>query len=175
MYHEIERKFLIAEMPSLRGIKKVSQERYFIQRGDLFEEGYKREGGIFEYESKVTLSQKEKTREKTVISKEEFERLKAEGTQIIERDSYLLFKKNPRISIKIYKGVFNGLVLAEVLFDSLEEFEKFEAYDWMGIEVTDTPLGKDARLADLDREGFKKILNDLKVDIEVFNDAGSFL
>ena len=61
-HHEIERKFLVTKMPRLWGVKKVSQERYFIQRGDLLEEGYKRKGSVFEYEQKITLSLKEKTR-----------------------------------------------------------------------------------------------------------------
>lgn len=175
MYHEIERKFLVAKMPNLRGIKKVSQERYFIQRGDLFEEGLKRKDSFFSYESKFTLSPQEKTREKIFITKEEFDALKEKGTQILERDSYLLSKKKPVISIKKYKGIFRELVLAEVEFDSIEELKSFKPLDWMGIEVTDTPLGKDARLVDLDRKHFLKILKDLQESLNFRANIGNFL
>ncbi len=175
MYHEIERKFLVKKMPWLWSIRKVSQERYFIQRGDLFEEGFKRNGSIFEYETKFTISPQEKSREKVVVTREEFERQKENGTRVLERDSYSISKKNPVVSIKKYKGIYKGLVLAEVEFDSVEEMEDFQPYDWMGMEVTDTPLGKDARLVDLDREGLQKVLGDLQDDLEAAKDTGNFL
>lgn len=162
MYHEIERKFLVNKMPSLYGVKKVEQERYFIQRGVLFEEGIKRKGELYQYESKFTLSKKERTRENVWITKEEFEKLKEKGTQILERDSYIISKKKPIISIKKYKGVYRGLVLAEVEFDSVGEMEEFIPFPWMGIEVTDTPFGRDATLIDLDRKEFLKILKDVE-------------
>ena len=162
MHHEIERKFLVKKQPRLWFVKKVHQERYFIQRGDLVEEGLKRKGDVFEYEKKITVSKNDKTREITIITKDEFERLKEKGTRVIVRDSYTLSKKGPIISIKKYKGEYNGLVLAEVEFDSLEEAENFEPYTWMGAEVTDTKLGKDAKLVDLDREAFQKLLETIE-------------
>jgi CYTH domain-containing protein len=162
MYHEIERKFLVTKIPHLKGVKKVSQERYFIQRGDIVEEGLKRKDEIYLYEHKVTVSGKEKSREKKIITQDEFEKLKAHGTRVIERDSYTLTDKSPLISIKEYKGIYKGLVLAEVEFDSLDEMEMFKPLPWMGAEVTSTKLGKDARLVDLDREHFKTVLHEIE-------------
>jgi CYTH domain-containing protein len=159
MHHEIERKFLVKKMPKLENLVKVSQERYFIQRSDLLEEGMKRKGDIFEYERKSTLSPKEKTREVTIITEDEFTRCKKDGTSIIERDSYSLSKEKPIISIKVYKGIYRGLTLVEIEFDSIDEMEAFIPLRWMGKEVTDTPLGKDARLIDLDREHFKDLFD----------------
>ncbi len=164
MYHEIERKFLVTKMPSLRGIKKVSQERYFIQRGDIVEEGLKRKDSVYLYEHKVTVSGKEKTREKKVITKEEFETLKERGTRVIERDSYTLTEESPLVSVKEYKGVYKGLVLAEVEFDGVDEMEMFKPFPWMGAEVTTTKLGKDARLVDLDREHFLALLHEIEAN-----------
>lgn len=174
MYHEIERKFLVNDMPSLRGIRKVPQERYFIQRGELFEEGMKRKGNVFTYESKFTLSKDEKSRDQIIITKEEFETSKSKGTSVIERDSYSLTKKSPVISIKKYKGEYSGLILAEVEFDTVQEMEDFVPLDWMGSEVTHTPLGKDAKLVDLSREKFKAVLYDIE-DNEALLSTGNFL
>ena len=174
MYHEIERKFLVNDMPSLRGIRKVPQERYFIQRGELFEEGMKRKGDTYTYESKFMLSKDEKKREQIIVTQEEFETSKSRGTSIIERDSYSLTKKSPVISIKKYHGTYSGLILAEVEFDTIDEMEDFIPLDWMGPEVTHTPLGKDARLVDLTREKFVKILGDIKDNYEMVR-SGSFL
>lgn len=174
MYHEIERKFLVDDMPSLRGIRKVPQERYFIQRGELFEEGMKKKGNMFAYESKFTISKDEKTRERILVTKEEFERVKTNRTPVIERDSYSLTRKSPVISIKKYKGVYAGLILVEVEFDTVEEMENFVPLEWMGAEVTNTPLGKDAKLIDLDREKFKKILTEIEENHNPLS-TGSFL
>lgn len=175
MHNEIERKFLINEMPRLFGIKKVLQERYFIQRGDLFEEGLKRKDSIFEYESKFVLSKNERTREKITITKEEFDTLKERGTHILFRESYTLSQKSPIVSIKKYKGIYRGLTLAEVEFDSISEMESFVPFDWMGMEVTDTPLGKDSLLIDLDKEKFKSILLETEEKSKPSWDSGSFL
>lgn len=175
MYHEIERKFLVADMPSLMGIRKIPQEKYFIQRSELFEEEMKRKGLFFSYESKFTISKKEKIREKVFVSKAEFENLKVQGTQVIKRDSYTLTKKSPIVSIKKYNGEYAGLVLAEVLFDTVEEMEAFTPFDWMGVEVTDTPIGKDSRLIDLSRDEFKRILANIQDDYSAGIETGNFL
>ncbi len=162
MHHEIERKFLVKDMPDLDGVEKVSQERYFLQRSDLVEEGMKRKGTTYLYEKKLMVSPQEKSRENIVVSKSEYESSKGRGTTIIERDSYRLSEyDNPVVSVKIYNGAYRGLVLAEVEFNSVEEMEDFEPFEWMGVEVTSTPLGKDARLVDLDREQFENILDTL--------------
>lgn len=162
LHNEIERKFLVKKMPLLFFIKKTSQERYFIQYGDLVEEGYKRTGSKYEYEIKTFVSPEERTREKRDVTKEEFEAQKENGSKIIERDCFYLTKKSPIISIKKYKGLYNGLNLAEVEFDSTEERENFVPPSWMGVEVTDTPLGKDSTLISLDEDHFLKILNDMR-------------
>ncbi len=137
MYHEIERKFLVTKMPNLKGIEKVPQEEYFLQRGDLIEEEIKRKKSVCYYERKVTISSKEKSREKRAVPKEVFDALRSKGTSIIKRDGYKISEKHPVISIKTYKGVYDGLVLAEVKFDSVEEMEEFRPFDWMGVEITD--------------------------------------
>lgn len=175
MYHEIERKFLVKKMPTLKGILKIPQERYFIQRGVLFEEGLKRKGDDFIYEAKFSLSKKEKLQEKIHITKEEFERLKERGTHVLMRDSYQLSKKKPLLFIKKYNKDYRGLILAEVLFDSMIEMENFTPLPWMGKEVTDTLLGKDARLIDLDRDTFLKILEEQKAIMNNHSIRESFL
>lgn len=161
MHHEIERKFLIEKMPKLKGIVPVPQERYFVQSGDLVEEGFKRRGNVFEHELKVMLKPDERTREIVVITKEEFEKMKPKNGRVIYRDSYQI-SKSPRISIKKYKGDYEGLVLAEVEFDSHKEEESFKPLTWMGAEVTDTDLGKDSKLIKLTRKAFKQALDDIE-------------
>ena len=163
MHHEIERKFLIRKMPNLRGIQKIPQERYFLQCTDLFEEGMKRKGNVYLYETRFMLSKDERTREKLYITKEEFESKKTKNVNIIIRDSYELPDTEPIISIKKYKGRYSGLVLAEVDFDSVEDMENFVPYDWMDGEVTHTKLGKDTELIKLSKEEFRILLDEVVV------------
>ena len=77
---------------------------------------------------------------------------------MLVRESYLISKTSPRILIKKYKGDYRGFVFAQVEFDSIEAMERFEPLDWMGTEITNSPLGRDAWLLGLDREHFMKVL-----------------
>ncbi len=159
MYHEIDRKFLIQEMPRLSGRKPVLYERYFLQHGDIVEERIQKCGNVYEYEIKTAISPRERIREKSEITEKEFNKFKAKSSKSILRESYLISKKNPRISINKYKGDYKGFDFAEVEFDNKEDSESFEPLPWMGTEITNTPLGRDSWLLSLDREHFLKILD----------------
>lgn len=159
MYHEIDRKFLILEMPSLSGRRSVLYERYFIQYGDIVEERIQKCRNKYEYEIKTAISPQERIREKNEITEREFNKLRAKSSKLILRESYLISKKNPRISINKYKGEYKGLDFVEVEFDTKEDSEAFDPLPWMGTEITDTPLGRDSWLLSLDREHFLKILD----------------
>lgn len=158
MYHEIERKFLIRHMPKLSGITPELQERYFLQHGDLAEERIQKKGDVCEYELKMALSPREWRREKRTIDEKEFTMLSRRAPKVILRESYSFSKKNPRVSIKKYKGDYRGLELAEVEFDSAVESEHFKPLEWMGVEITNSQLGRESWLLDLDREHFLSTL-----------------
>jgi CYTH domain-containing protein len=146
-------------MPRLWGITPRLQERYFLQHGEIVEERVQRDGDAFEYELKTIISPRERRREKQLITEEEFRALKQKASKVLVRESYLISKTSPRILIKKYKGDYSGFVFAQVEFDSIEAMEKFEPLDWMGTEITNSPLGRDAWLLDLDREHFRKALH----------------
>ncbi|MCF7844150.1 hypothetical protein K9M47_04645 [Candidatus Gracilibacteria bacterium] len=159
MYHEIDRKFLIQDMPRLTGRRPMLYERYFLQHGDIVEERIQKRGDVFEYEIKTAVSPKERTRERKIITEGEFKKLRKKASKVIKQESYLLSKKNPRVSIHRYKGDFTGLVFAEVEFDTREDSEGFEPLPWMGTEITDCPLGRDSWLLNFDREHFLRVLD----------------
>jgi CYTH domain-containing protein len=170
MHNEIERKFIILEMPNLKGVIPTLQERYFLQRGDLVEERIQKntthEGVRFEYEIKFAISPKERKRTRKFITESEFLQLRAKAGQSLLRESYSLSKKNPRISIKMYQGKYRGFVFAEVEFDSLKESASFSPLEWMGSEITDTKLGRDAWLLDCSRAEFLSIFEQEKESLE---------
>jgi CYTH domain-containing protein len=73
------------------------------------------------------------------------------------RERYAI-SSDPDIVIQIYHGRFEGLIRAEVEFESEEAARTFEPLVWMGNEMTGLPIARDARLIELTDEEFKKYL-----------------
>ena len=157
MDYEIERKFLVKTLPDLSGKTKQSHERYYLYRGKGVEVRIQRVNDVYEFERKSETSELGRKTQKFEITKEEFETLKGDSGEVIVRESFLV-SRNPEITVKIYHGRFEGLVRAEVEFTSEEDAKKFTSHDWMGEEITDTPLGRDSRLLDLTDKKFKDLL-----------------
>jgi CYTH domain-containing protein len=158
MSAEIERKFLVTTMPDLTGQEPIRYERYYLNRSDNVEERIQKKGDTYEYEKKEKVSDLEHKKETRSITQEEFESLRAGTSDAIIRDSFKV-SNNPDITIKVYHGKYEGLIRAEVEFDSLESAEAFIPSEWMGKEITGTPLGKDSGLLDLSEEQFKEMLH----------------
>lgn len=156
---EIERKFLIKELPDLSPKEPIRYERYFIKIENGLEERVQKKGDKYEYEIRKTISDIQRTKEKRSITEEEFiEFKKGKENEGIIRDSYLISEK-PNITIKIYRGRFEGLIRAEVEFNSEEEARDYKPESWMGSEITTSPLGMDSRLLHLTPEEFKSLSN----------------
>lgn len=159
MNNEIERKFLIKELPDLSQKVKIGYERHYLFDKNGIELRVQRKGDKFELERKVHISAVERTKDKIEISEEEFNLLKPLTIGAIIRDSYTLSTK-PDLTVKIYHGKYEGLVRAEVEFDTTEELEAFQVPDWCGREITGTPLARDSQLLKLTDEEFRRALYD---------------
>lgn len=160
MKNEIERKFLIKELPDLSGITPRRYERYFLEISPV-EKRIQKVDDSYIYEEKSKVSELERSRdEKKKITEEEFNNLKQNGIGPLIRERFDL-PTTPEVSIQIYKDKFEGLIRAEVEFASTEEAEAFVPFPWMGKEITSTLVGKDSKLVNLDREEFEEILKDL--------------
>jgi CYTH domain-containing protein len=160
MKNEIERKFFVNVMPDISGIKALHYERYFINRdnGDNgIEERISKIDDEFWYQRKVEISELERTQEKKRISESEFNQLKEKASEAIIRDRYNL-SFNPDIVIQIYHGRFEGLIRAEVEFNSEAEAKSFIPLSWMGEEMTGLPIARDSKLLDLTDSEFRKYL-----------------
>lgn len=157
MKNEIERKFFVKEMPDLSGKEALQYERYFLERGNGVEERITKVGDKYFYEKKVELSELERTKEKKEISEEEFNELKQKASGAIIREKFLIYE-NPEITLAIYHGRFEGLVRAEVEFDTEDEAKAFIPPSWMGEEMTGLPIARDSKLLDLSDEEFKGFL-----------------
>lgn len=158
---EIERKWFIKNLPDLNHIQPVSFERYFLFIGDKIEIRIQKKGNIYEFERKVEINQLSRKEEVFEITKEEYDELKKFASKSIVRDSYL-FQENPEISIKVYKGIHEGLIRAEVEFPNEEDAKSFTPLSWFGDEITNSPVGRDKSLITLSLEEFSKIIVTLK-------------
>lgn len=132
---EIERKFLVGELPQLdgylhseivQGYVSFSPEIRVRQLDDKYYRTEKGEGMIIREENEWE------------ISKSEAEKLfKEVKTNLIEKTRYYIPYNNYTIELDLYKGIFKGLIVAEVEFDSLDEANAFVPPDWFIEDISE--------------------------------------
>lgn len=154
---EIERKFLIKKLPDLKWVQSIRYERHFIFRDKTSEIRVQKKWNDYEFERKSKTSELSSDKQKFKITESEFAYFKGLSKKSLIRESYLI-SSNPEVSIKIYHWKFEWLIRIEVEFKSEEEAFNYIAPDWMGKEITSTPLGKDSKLLDLSEAEFKQLL-----------------
>ena len=69
-----------------------------------------------------------------------------EGKQI-EKVRFEIDHSGMKIELDIYKGILNGLLVAEVEFLSIDQAKSFIPPDWFGREVTEDERFKNKNLA----------------------------
>ena len=150
----------VASYYDLSGKEKILYERYFLKITPDYEERVQKRGEKYELEKKFKKSDLSRQTEKKEISKTDFEQLKKSASKSIIREGYQISEK-PNISIKIYHGDHEGLMRAEIEFPSETEANKFQPLNWMGKEITNTPLGKDSELIQLTKKQLTDLLKQL--------------
>jgi adenylate cyclase len=152
---EIERKFLIKDLPDLTGHEPVRSERYFLFNRNGIELRIQHKGGKYELERKIKETNMSRAGTKIGLTKKEYDELKKCGSQEIIRDNYYL---EDGVSIKVYKGHFAGLIRAEIEFKNETEAQNYKPELWMGSEITGSELANDSKLAKLDKPKFLELL-----------------
>jgi CYTH domain-containing protein len=155
---EIERKWLVKELPYLSDKIPVLYERHFLFIGNGIEIRIQKKGDKYEFERKEEISDLSRTDQKFEISSEEFEELKKLSKKSLIRESFFI-DDNPEITLKVYKGDYEGLIRVEVEFNSEEEAQAFKPLKWFGEEITHTVIGKDKNLVELSKDEFLKLIN----------------
>lgn len=169
---EIERKFLIQELPDLEGKIPLCYTRYFISEDENKQIRVQRKGNRFELETKTKLNELKYRKTKTEISEENFLKLSSKCTKAIIRDSYL-FCEQPNITLKIYHGTYEGLIRAEIEYDNIKQVENYNLPDWFGTEITGSELASDNKLIKLSRDEFLQHLKKYRLISECPNRIGS--
>jgi len=83
MANEIERKFLIKEMPDLSSYESVFYERYYIYKDGNIELRIQKKGEKYEIERKEIVNKLKAEKTKLMISESEFEKLKQLGSWVV--------------------------------------------------------------------------------------------
>lgn len=132
---EIERKFLVKELPDLSGVKSSEIKQGYVSTlpeirvRKLDDKYYRTE------KDEGTVVRQEREWE---ISKDEADKLFSEvKTNIIEKTRYYLPYGKYTIELDIYKGKFEGLVVVEIEFPTIEEATAFVPPDWFSQDISE--------------------------------------
>jgi adenylate cyclase len=149
--HEIERKFLVAAIPDNPGPGTRILQGYLPLASEDTELRVRRKGD----ETVLTVKRGhglDRGEQEVAISDEVFETLwpLTEGRRI-EKTRYELPHGDATIELDEFGGELEGLLVAEVEFDSLRASELFEEPEWLGREVTSDPAYANRMLAERGR------------------------
>lgn len=135
---EIERKWLVEEVPDLRGVKGESICQAYIstapvirirQKGKRYELTVKGSGLMAREEMNLPIDELAFLRLLT----------KAEG-RIIKKTRYVLPLENGlKVELDHFASPMEGLYLAEIEFSSVAEANAFPGLPWFGKDVTNDP------------------------------------
>ena len=138
MSAEIERKFLIRELPP----GTLSESCLCIQQGYIALDPSGKEVRLRKSNEQFYLTVKsggtlQREEYEIEIQQSQFETLwpSTEGKRL-RKDRYLIDRDGYTIEIDVYHQPLKGLIVAEVEFDSEGEANLFVKEDWMGQEVT---------------------------------------
>lgn len=162
---EIERKFLVKKIPS----------QYCQYTPNQIEQGYmaiedegntvrlRRKGDTYflTVKSLGTLVREER---ETKITKEQFEALwKSTAGRRIVKERYEIPYRDWVIELDVFKGKLEGLIMAEVEFESVEEAMAFQKLEWMERELTENTHFTNSQLQQyLDFESVMQFLEEDK-------------
>ena len=132
---EIERKFLIQKMPSdLNDYKSHLIEQAYLNVKPVVRVRREDENYYMTYKGGGMMAREEYN---LPLDASSYEHLlqKADGN-IITKRRYLIPLEPYTIELDVFSGLFEGVIVAEVEFPSIEEAESFAAPDWFGEDVT---------------------------------------
>jgi adenylate cyclase len=133
---EVERKFLVGEPPDLGDAESGEIEQGYLAIGSDGEVRLRRKG------EKLVLTAKRgsglaRDEAEVELDRESFERLwpLTEGRRLHKR-RHLIPDGDLTIELDVYEGDLEGLLVAEIEFDSEDQARAFEPPGWIGEEVT---------------------------------------
>ena len=142
---EIERKFLVEEMPDLWQLPTaIDIEQFYLTYSPeiRIRKQSNQEYATFTVKSEGDMVRKE---DETTINLIAFENLKKIAKGSIEKTRYYINEGRYTFEIDEYKDL--DLMTVEVEFNSIEEAKEFNPPEWFGKEVTEDKRYKNKNLA----------------------------
>lgn len=162
LMNEIERKFIVKEIPNLlmflnsrivQGYISFSPEIRIRNNGDKYYLTCKSSGEMIRRESETEIDEYTFDSLKTLVKE-----------KLISKVRYRVPLKNGWVAeLDIYQDFLEGLRTVEVEFPDLEMANSFVIPYWFGKEITSDARYKNKNLACLDEESLKNILGKEKV------------
>jgi len=133
---EIERKFLVSKIPSdLTQYKCHVIEQGYLSTKPVVRVRKDNNAYYLTYKSGGMMAREEYN---LALTKEAYEHLlqKADGNIITKHRYEIPDGTGKIIELDIFDGIFQGTILAEVEFDTIEEANAYKAPDWFTKDVT---------------------------------------
>jgi CYTH domain-containing protein len=151
MAQEIERKFLVSELPNKleQYENKEIEQRYLVDTEEAVVRIRKKGNTYFlTIKSAGTRSRQEI---ETELSVEQYQKLNTmEGpSALIRKTRFNVPDGDYTIELDLFHDNLSGLIVAEVEFPDLESSEKYQPPAWLGKEVTDDTRYQNSKLAKL--------------------------
>jgi CYTH domain-containing protein/CHAD domain-containing protein len=133
---EIERKFLVEEMPRAESGKNVIEQGY-LALDEHAEVRLRRQGGELLLTAKTGHGEVREEVE-VPIEPRAFEALwpLTAGRRVRKVRHYVPLREGLRAEVDVYAGALDGLLTAEIEFDSTAQAERFRQPPWFGAELT---------------------------------------
>jgi len=162
MAAEIERKFLVGEVPDLpRFARPRRLSQHYLARTDGLELRI-RQIGRKHWLTIKTGDGLERQEHEIMLSPRQYDSLRSAGTgSHIEKLRYRIPVGKRIAELDVYIGELAGLKVVEVEFPDTAAAEDFDPPYWFGPEVTDDRYFSNANLASLSREAARQYLGTL--------------
>ena len=142
---EVERKFKVKTMPDLNKYPKKIIEQGYLNTDPVLRVRQEDDHYYMTYKSKGFIEREEYN---LPLNKEAYEHLiqKADGI-VISKERYLIPYQKFTIELDVFKKDLDGLVIAEVEFETLDEANAFNPPEWFGEDVTSDPAYSNSNLS----------------------------
>lgn len=133
---EIEKKFLVSHIPyNLSDYKCRTIEQGYLSTNPVVRVRKDNDNYYLTYKGSGLMSREEYN---LPLTRDAYEHLlkKADGNIITKKRYEIPDTTGLTIELDIFEGVFDGLVIAEVEFESVEQAKAYEAPDWFKADVT---------------------------------------
>ena len=153
---EIERKFKVFALPNLSEYKYHEIEQAYINDDPVIRVRREDDTYYMTYKGSGMLAREEYN---LPLNKESYDNLSGYTKhRIISKRRYLIPYGDHTIELDIFKGELEGLVIAEVEFDSVDEANGFTAPDWFSEDVTYDKNYHNSNLCRMDDATLKHLL-----------------